>query len=184
MLKGRDIRAGELEARRQLLIEKVLPLLGEPIRLSPALDGDLPDLIEAVKQQKLEGLVGKRKDSVYKSGERSDLWLKMRINSGQEFVIGGYTLGGTTFDAVVFGYYEEGSLHVRGSHAQRIHASYPAKLSGEVPRSGDGQVPFRELAGKAWWPLGPGSHCGEDERLCLAEAETRGTVRICGMDAR
>ena len=110
MLKGRDIRAGELEARRQLLIEKVLPLLDEPIRLSPVLDGELPDLIEAVKQQKLEGLIAKRKDSVYKSGERSDLWLKMRINSGQEFVIGGYTLGGTTFDALVFGYYEEGSL--------------------------------------------------------------------------
>lgn len=54
MLKGRDIRAGELEARRQLLIEKVLCQLGEPIRLSPALDGELPDLIEAVKQQKLE----------------------------------------------------------------------------------------------------------------------------------
>lgn len=110
MLKGRDIRAGELEARRQLLIEKVLPLLSEPIRLSPALDGQLPDLIEAVNQQKLEGLIAKRKNSVYKSGERSDQWLKMRVNSCQEFVIGGYTIGGTTFDALVFGYYEEGSL--------------------------------------------------------------------------
>lgn len=30
----------------------------------------------------------------------------MRINQGQEFVIGGYTLGGKTFDALIFGYYE------------------------------------------------------------------------------
>jgi hypothetical protein len=30
----------------------------------------------------------------------------MRVNAGQEFVIGGYTLGGTTFDALVFGYYD------------------------------------------------------------------------------
>jgi len=30
----------------------------------------------------------------------------MRINRGQEFVIGGYTVGGRTFDALVFGYYE------------------------------------------------------------------------------
>jgi bifunctional non-homologous end joining protein LigD len=30
----------------------------------------------------------------------------MRINKGQEFVIGGYTVGGSTFDALVFGYYE------------------------------------------------------------------------------
>jgi bifunctional non-homologous end joining protein LigD len=30
----------------------------------------------------------------------------MRINQGQEFVIGGYTIGGASFDALVFGYYE------------------------------------------------------------------------------
>ena len=94
MLKGRDIRAGELEARRQLLVENVLPLLGEPIRLSPALDGALPDLVEAVKQQKLEGLVWEAERQRLQVRRASDLWLKMRINSGQEFVIGGYTLGG------------------------------------------------------------------------------------------
>ena len=34
----------------------------------------------------------------------------MRVNEGQEFVIGGYTTGGRTFDAVVFGYYEGDKL--------------------------------------------------------------------------
>jgi bifunctional non-homologous end joining protein LigD len=134
MLKGRDTRAGELEARRYLLIEKVLPQLGEPIRLSPALDGDLPDLIKAVNEQKLEGLVAKRKKSVYKSGERSDLWLKMRINSGQEFVIGGYTLGGTTFDALIFGYYEEKALlyaaRTRNGFTPAIRQSLMGKFRG------------------------------------------------------
>jgi DNA ligase D-like protein (predicted ligase) len=134
MLKGRDIRLGELGARRQLLIEKVLPQLGEPIRLSPALDGELPDLIEAVKEQKLEGLIAKRKNSVYKSGERSDMWLKMRINSGQEFVIGGYTIGGTTFDAIIFGYYEEGSLiyaaRTRNGFTPAIRQSVAEKFRG------------------------------------------------------
>lgn len=33
-------------------------------------------------------------------------WRKILINKGQEFVIGGYTFGGTTFDALIFGYYE------------------------------------------------------------------------------
>ena len=32
--------------------------------------------------------------------------MKMRVNRGQEFVIGGYTQGTKTFDALVFGYYE------------------------------------------------------------------------------
>ena len=30
----------------------------------------------------------------------------MRINQGQEFVIGGYTVEAKTFDALIFGYYE------------------------------------------------------------------------------
>ena len=32
--------------------------------------------------------------------------MKMRVNRGQEFVIGGYTRGTKTFDALVFGYYK------------------------------------------------------------------------------
>jgi ATP-dependent DNA ligase len=34
----------------------------------------------------------------------------MRVNRGQEFVIGGYTHGNKTFDALVFGVYEDGKL--------------------------------------------------------------------------
>jgi ATP-dependent DNA ligase len=30
----------------------------------------------------------------------------MRINRGQEFVIGGYTMGAKNFDALIFGYYD------------------------------------------------------------------------------
>jgi ATP-dependent DNA ligase len=36
--------------------------------------------------------------------------MKMRVNRGQEFVIGGYTVGTNTFDALIFGYYEDGRL--------------------------------------------------------------------------
>jgi ATP-dependent DNA ligase len=34
----------------------------------------------------------------------------MRVNQAQEFVIGGYTVGGRTFDALVFGYYNGARL--------------------------------------------------------------------------
>jgi bifunctional non-homologous end joining protein LigD len=34
----------------------------------------------------------------------------MRVNRSQEFVIGGYTVGGATFDAIIFGRYEGGRL--------------------------------------------------------------------------
>jgi ATP-dependent DNA ligase len=54
----------------------------------------------------LEGLVAKRLDSRYEPGRPSGAWQKMRINQGQEFVIGGYTVGARTFDALIFGYYD------------------------------------------------------------------------------
>ena len=34
----------------------------------------------------------------------------MRVNRAQEFVIGGYTVGGQYFDALIFGYWEGGRL--------------------------------------------------------------------------
>ena len=108
MLAGRNVMSEPWSARRALLREHLLPKLGEPIRHSFDLDAELPVLIESVRAIGLEGLVAKRLDSKYEYGQRSGAWQKMRINRAQEFVIGGYTLGGKTFDSLIFGYYEGG----------------------------------------------------------------------------
>src|SRR5262249_15785178 len=71
-----------------------------------AVDAERPVLIESVKVHGFEGLVAKRCSSVYEPGLRTGAWMKMRVNRGQEFVIGGYTRGTKTFDALIFGYYE------------------------------------------------------------------------------
>jgi ATP-dependent DNA ligase len=97
-------------ARLLLPGTEILPRLREPIRLSAVLDAILSDLIHAVKAQGLEGLVAKRKNSRYESGQRSGAWQKMRVNQGQEFVIGGYTRAPRAFDALVFGHYQDGRL--------------------------------------------------------------------------
>lgn len=110
VLSGRDLSAEPLTARRELLERKVLPTLAEPVRYAGILEANLRDLIHAVKTQGFEGLVAKRRNSRYESGLRSGAWMKMRINRGQEFVIGGYTIGTRTFDALVIGYYEDGRL--------------------------------------------------------------------------
>jgi DNA ligase D-like protein (predicted ligase) len=110
VLSGRDMSAEPLTARRELLKRKVLPTLADPVRYAGILEASLRDLIHAVKTQGFEGLVAKRCNSRYESGLRSGAWMKMRINRGQEFVIGGYTIGTRTFDALVIGYYEDGRL--------------------------------------------------------------------------
>jgi ATP-dependent DNA ligase len=71
MYSGRDVRSEPLEIRRQMLEAQVLSKLDEPIRYSPALESSLADLVRSVREEKLEGLIAKRRDSRYESGERS-----------------------------------------------------------------------------------------------------------------
>jgi ATP-dependent DNA ligase len=44
--------------------------------------------------------------SRYCPGARSGAWIRHRANCGQEFVIGGYTLGPHGLDAIIVGYYQ------------------------------------------------------------------------------
>jgi ATP-dependent DNA ligase len=67
-------------------------------------------MLSAVRDQGLEGIVGKRKDSVYEPGKRSGAWIKYRVNLGQEFVIGGFTPGPHGLDALIVGYYRGDDL--------------------------------------------------------------------------
>ena len=110
ILKGRNVMTEPLCQRRTLLEGEVLSKLAEPIRYSPALEASLPDLIASIKAAGLEGLVAKRKNSPYEPGQRSGAWQKMRVNRGQEFVIGGYTPSDRNFDALIFGYYKDRKL--------------------------------------------------------------------------
>ena len=128
ILNGKDVMGEPLTKRRELLEQKILPKLAEPIRYSPELKASLKDLIASVKAQGFEGLVAKRRDSRYEPGLRSGAWMKMRVNRGQEFVIGGYTVGGATFDALVFGYYEGDKL----IYAARTRNGFTPKLREEL----------------------------------------------------
>ena len=110
ILAGKNVMAEPLTTRQKLLETKVLPRLTEPVRYTGSLNASLSDLTASVKAQGLEGLVAKRRDSRYEPSLRSGAWMKMRVNQGQEFVIGGYTRGTKTFDALVFGVYEKGKL--------------------------------------------------------------------------
>lgn len=103
--KGKDLRRQSLSIRRQFL-ERALHGLTDPVRLSPVFRTSAQEMVRAVRQQHLEGVVAKRANSTYESGERSGAWIKYKTNAGQEFVIGGYIPGPHVFDSLLVGYYE------------------------------------------------------------------------------
>jgi ATP-dependent DNA ligase len=145
ILSGNDVMGESLESRRALLEREVLPKLADPIRYSPELRGSVADLVQSVKAQGLEGLVGKRRAGQYEPGQRSGAWRKMRVNRGQEFVIGGYTVGGATFDALIFGYYDSNNL----IYAARTRNGFTPKLRDELTKKFRGittdECPFANL---------------------------------------
>jgi bifunctional non-homologous end joining protein LigD len=108
--QGRNILRLPLETRRELLTE-ALSKVEYPVLRSQNFDAKPADLIRAAKELELEGIIAKRKDSVYEPGRRSGAWLKYKINRSQEFVIGGYTAG-NPFDALIVGLYATDSARI------------------------------------------------------------------------
>src|SRR5437660_9374349 len=86
-------------------MKSALKLRSSGIRTSEQCDISANDMLAAVRQQQLEGVIGKRKDSPYEPGKRTGAWIKYRVNRGQELVIGGYIPGPHGFDSLIVGYY-------------------------------------------------------------------------------
>jgi ATP-dependent DNA ligase len=103
--KDRDLTRVPLVERRALL-KAVVVIIEKRIRIADYFEASPNDLLAAVREQGLEGIIGKRKDSVYQPGKRSGAWIKHRVNRGQEFVIGGYFPGPHGFDSLIVGYYD------------------------------------------------------------------------------
>jgi ATP-dependent DNA ligase len=106
--RGRNVLRLPLETRRELLAD-VLAKVDYPVLRSTPFDAKPADLIRAAKELDLEGIIAKRKGSLYEPARRSGAWVKFKLNRSQEFVIGGYTLG-NPFDALIVGCYENGEL--------------------------------------------------------------------------
>ncbi len=112
-LDGYDLRNAPL-AERKCLLERIIkpfPLL----HVSGHLNGSGADLLEAARQNGLEGLIAKSAKSIYES-RRSKTWLKLKVTAEQELVIGGYTPGERdTFGSLAVGFHEGGKLIYAGN---------------------------------------------------------------------
>ncbi|SRR6266478_603324 len=108
-LKRRDLTSLPLTERRKLL--QSVKLRSGWIRISEQFDIAADQMFAAVRQQGLEGVVAKRKTSLYEEGERRGSWTKMRINKAHEFVIGGFMPGPHGIDSIIVGHYRAEDLY-------------------------------------------------------------------------
>ena len=101
--KGGDVMGISLLERRKLLAS--VKFKSGWINIADYFEADSTFLVKAAREQGLEDVVGKRKNSFYEPGKRSGAWIKHRLNLGQEFVIGGFIPGPHGLDSIIVGYY-------------------------------------------------------------------------------
>ena len=112
-LDGYDLRRTPLIERKQLLASVLQP--DSTFRLSEHFVGKGEELLDAVKEKGLEGIVAKQSFSRYDS-KRSREWVKIKVQNTQDFVICGWLEGERDyFGALALAYYDDGKLTYAGN---------------------------------------------------------------------
>jgi bifunctional non-homologous end joining protein LigD len=153
-LEGESLQRKPLDERRRRLKTVVRD---SQILLSDVLPGSPQHIEREIRKLRLEGVVAKRRDSVYRPGERSDAWVKVKFSPRQDFVVGGYRPSAANFDSVLVGYFEKRKFYFAG----KVRAGFTPHMRAELMRRiGDRQIarcPFVNLpnsTGKSHWGEG------------------------------
>ena len=156
-LNGNDLRRLNVVERKAQL-QKILAGGPDCIRYSESLEGDVSILMEQARKLGLEGLIGKRKDSVYETGLRTGAWVKLKISLEQEFVIGGYTNPQGSrkfFGSLLVGYFENGKFLFAGKVGTGFNEKSLRALHADLKRISIPNCPFANLPekkGDRWSP--------------------------------
>ncbi|WP_398499349.1 non-homologous end-joining DNA ligase, partial [Variovorax sp.] len=143
---GHDLRAVPLVERRALL-ERLLADPPPEIRFSAVFDAPPEDIVASACRIGLEGVIGKRRGSAYRS-RRSPDWIKLKCARRQEFVIAGYTdpQGSRTgFGSLLLGVHDEhGELVFAGGVGTGFNERSLAEIFARLEPLVVDQRPFKQ----------------------------------------
>jgi bifunctional non-homologous end joining protein LigD len=71
-------------------------------------------LWNSMKKRKLEGVIAKKKDSVYQEGKRSESWLKIKLTQTVDAIIIGFTETKRKISSLALGLYDDGDIQFIG----------------------------------------------------------------------
>ena len=145
-MNGEDLMQQPLSERRNLL-EQIIPE-DNIIRFSENFEVSGIEFFEAAKKIGLEGIMAKRSDSIYSSGNRSKDWLKIKANKRQEMVIGGYTKNedsSKSFSSLLLGVYEKGKLIYTGKAGTGFKDKQQIEMLEQFKPYITNSPPFAEL---------------------------------------
>lgn len=114
-LDGVDLRNKPLTYRKEMLMS-IMQKAPKNLQYSQHIKGNGEESLLAACKLGLEGIIGKKADSIY-SGTRNGDWIKLKCDKRQELVIGGYTLSdkkSNGISSILLGVYENSELIYAG----------------------------------------------------------------------
>ena len=133
-LDGYDLTAVPLE-QRKMVLETLLSQskANKYLRLSEHVVGDGKEFLKQACRARLEGIISKRRDSIYHPGRGAD-WLKSKCRQTAEFVIGGFTRpegSRVGFGALLLGYFRSDR---KFAYVGRVGTGFDTKLLNALSR--------------------------------------------------
>lgn len=107
-LNGKNLMGLPLEKRQEMLTDSFAR--GDYFHHSPPINGDVESIAAKIEELGLEGIVAKRKDSIYVPGKVPGSWVKKKLKQSDEFIIGGYVPGSNGVDSILVGRYADGEF--------------------------------------------------------------------------
>lgn len=100
---------------RKKLLEKCFAEESSKIAYSRYIEGYGVKLFELAKQQHLEGIVAKKKDSLYWFDKETRDWVKIKVMADEDYVLCGYILKPNNMTSFVIGQYDGNELVYSGN---------------------------------------------------------------------
>ncbi len=141
---GYELRAAPLEQRKELLARVLAP--ADNVLFLDHFDEEGELAYRAAVAHGLEGVVAKKRDSVYEPGVRSRNWLKIKATQSDEFIVGGYSQGEgsrrDTFGALLLGEHRDGKLYYVSNVGSGFNDRLLAELKERLDKAAVKRSPF------------------------------------------
>jgi len=163
---GRELVWESLMERKQILSQLVRE--NERIAVSRYVEAEGRALYHAADEKKLEGIVAKRKESIYLMGRRTKDWVKFKRMADEEFIAAGYIQKGQHIFSLILAKYQKDVLAYQGHVTAGVTKDDIAELS--VAQKSPFQILPTGNENAVW---------AEPEKVCVVEymPNTKGVLR-------
>ena len=167
-LRGRPVLKEPLVRRRPRMFEAIRSA-GRIYVVEPVADDGLA-FYDAAREKGLEGIVAKRVDSPYRTGQRHPDWLRIDAVRRQDFAVLGFIpqAGDRLLEALIVGTYDGRAFHAAG----RVVGGFDSATSIRLRKQLDGLPSAPPPADSRW----------ADDRICWVTPRTVVNIKFSEWD--